>query len=409
MTIGRPYHEERDLAAVTRMWREVGWIDDTEDQAAGLRDFLGAGAAIVADVGGEAECLVHRVTGSVRHGVTDLPLSAITAVTTSHVGRRQGLASVLMSQAIADAAREGAAVATLGIFDQGFYDRFGFGTGTYEHRLTFDPATLAVEIPARPPVRLGRGHTGEMHACLLRRHRGHGSVVLDPPVTISAEMAWTENPVALGYRAPDGRLTHFVLGSMKGEHGPYVVDVLAYEQPPQLLELLGLLRSLGDQVDLVTVTDEPAGVQLQDLIRTPFRQRRSARLTGGSGALHEAIAEQQDRILDLRRCIGAVRSRREVGFGLRLRDPLESRTEDGWQGISGEYTVRLGERSTVEDGLTEDLSVLDASVGPFTRLWFGVRPASGLALTDDLHGDPDLVAALDEVFLLPPPRAGWSY
>ena len=409
MTIGRPYHEERDLAAVTRMWREVGWIDDTDHQATGLRDFLGAGAAIVADVGGEAECLVHRVTGSIRHGVTDLPLSAITAVTTSHVGRRQGLASVLVSQAIADAAREGAAVATLGIFDQGFYDRFGFGTGTYEHRLTFDPATLTVEVPARPPIRLDRGHAGEMHACLLRRHRGHGSVVLDPMATISAEMAWTENPVALGYRAADGRLTHFVLGSMKGEHGPYVVDLLVYEEPPQLLELLGLLRSLGDQVDLVTVTDEPAGVQLQDLIRTPFRQRRSARLTGGSGALHEAIAEQQDRILDLRRCIGAVRSRREVGFGLRLRDPLDSRTEDGWRGISGEYTVRLGERSVVDDGLAAGLPVLDASVGAFTRLWFGVRPASGLALTDDLHGEPDLVSALDEVFLLPPPRAGWSY
>lgn len=409
MTIGRPYHEERDLAAITRMWREVGWIDDSETQAAGLRDFLGVGAGLVADVRGEAECLVHRVTGSIRHGVTDLPLSAVTAVTTSHVGRRQGLASELTAQAIADAAGEGAAVATLGIFDQGFYDRFGFGTGTYEHRLTFDPATLTVEVPARPPVRLDRGHATEMHACLVRRHRGHGSVVLDPPVMISAEMAWTENPVALGYRAPDGRLTHFVLGSMKGEHGPYVVDLLAYEEPPQLLELLGLLRSLGDQVDLVTITDEPAGVQLQDLIRTPFRQRRSARLTGGSGALHEAIAEQQDRILDLQRCIGAVRSRREVSFGLCLVDPLESLTQGRWRGIGGEYTVRLGQRSTVDDGLAEGLPALDASVGAFTRLWFGVRPASGLALTDDLHGEPDLVATLDEVFLLPAPRAGWSY
>ena len=409
MSIGRPYHEERDLAAVTRMWREVGWIDDSDAQAAALRDFLNVGAGIVADVAGEAECLVHRVTGSVRHGATDLPLSAITAVTTSHVGRRQGLATVLTAQAIANAAREGAAVATLGIFDQGFYERFGFGTGTYEHRLTFDPATLTVDLPSRPPVRLDRGHAAEMHACLVRRHRGHGSVVLDPPVTISAEMAWTENPVALGYRAPDGRLTHFVLGAMKAEHGPYLVDVLAYEEPTQLLELLGLLRSLGDQVDVVTINDEPAGVQLQDLIRTPFRQRRSARLTGGSGALHEAIAEQQDRILDLRRCIGAVRCHRELGFGLRLRDPLESLAPAGWRGIGGEYTVRLDDRSTVDDGLSGDLPVLDASVGAFTRLWLGVRPASGLVLTDDLDGEPELVAALDEAFLLPAPRAGWSY
>jgi len=53
--------------------------------------------------------------------------------------------------------------------------------------------------------------------------------------------------------------------------------------------------------------------------------------------------------------------------------------------------------------------VLDASVGAFTRLWLGVRPASGLAITDDLAGPDDLLAQLDASLRLPTPQAGWSF
>ena len=59
--------------------------------------------------------------------------------------------------------------------------------------------------------------------------------------------------------------------------------------------------------------------------------------------------------------------------------------------------------------LTRQLTDLDASVGAFTRLWLGVRPASGLALTDELVGPPELVAALDAAFCLPSPLPDWPY
>lgn len=210
--VGRPYEEERDLAAVTRMWREVGWIDDSDDQAEALRRFLDRGTALLADVHGEAECMVHRTPGSLRYVATDLTLCAISGVTTSHVGRRQGLASALLVE-------------------------------------------------------------------------------------------------ALGFREPGGRLTHALFGSMKDEHGPWEISVLSHEEPTQVLELLGLVRALGDQVNAVTIADESPRVQLQDLIREPVRQRRVARLAGGSDAPHQSIAEHQDRILDLAACIGAVHLR----------------------------------------------------------------------------------------------------
>jgi GNAT superfamily N-acetyltransferase len=405
--VGRPYDDEQDLAAVTRMWREVGWIDGSDGQAAGLRTFLGMGRGLVADVRGEAECLVHRSTGTVRHTRTDLPLCAISAVTTSHVGRRQGLASALIAEALAEAVEEGAAVASLGFFEQGYYDRFGFGTGPYQHRLSFDPASLQVPVPDRPPVRLGAEDLQEVHALLCRRHRDHGSVVLDPPEWLEPEWSWLENPFGLGFRADDGRLTHALVGSAKDEHGPYVIDVLAHEEPHQVLDLLGLVKALGDQVNRVVISDEPAGIQLQDLIREPARQRRVARLAGGSGALHETMADQQDRILDLGACVAAVEVPATVAFGLRLRDPIAD--FGAWAGIGGDHTVRLGPMSSASAGIDVGLPVLDASVGAFTRLWWGVRPASSLALTDDLHGPADLLDALDEAFRLPTPRAGWIY
>ncbi|NIR38539.1 MAG: hypothetical protein GWO22_21975, partial [Actinobacteria bacterium] len=57
-----------------------------------------------------------------------------------------------------------------------------------------------------------------------------------------------------------------------GEDGPYRIQWWAYETPHQVRELLGLLKELGDQVASV-VTWEPPGVQLQDFVERPFRQR----------------------------------------------------------------------------------------------------------------------------------------
>ncbi len=411
MPVGRPYERDRDLDAVTRIWREVGWIDpDEEDEARGLRDFLDVETTLVADIAGEAECAVSRSSGVIRHLADDVPLCVIAAVTTSHVGRRQGLASALMAESLAAAVADGAAVAALGMFDQGFYDRFGFGTGSYEHRMTFDPTTMTVPVPQRPPVRLTADDADEMHALLVRRHRGHGSVVLDQPLTVASEFRWTDKPVALGYRDPDGRLTCYLLGAAKGEYGPYEIEWLVYETPQDLLALLGLIRGLGDQVNLMTIFAEPPEVQLQDLLRTPMRQRRAVGLAGGSIVTHDAVAEQQFRILDLRACIGATHLvAPPVAFGLRLTDPLASLGGAPWQGIGGDYTVHLGASSTLAEGLDPSLPVLDASVNAFSRLWMGVRPASGLALTDALAGPASLLDDLDTALRLPPPFAGWVF
>lgn len=410
MPIGRGYDESRDLAAMVRMWRECGWIDDSDRQAEGLRLFLSTSHTLVADVRGEAEAAVNRTSGTFRHLDRDLSLAAITGVITSHVGRHQGLATRLLAEQLAVAVAEGAAVSVLGMFEQGFYDRLGFGTGPDEHWHTFDPAMLTVPVPDAVPVRLTPDDHGEVHDLMLRRHRGHGSVLLDPPELLAAELRWHDHLVALGFRDPDdGRLTHFLAGDMADEHGPLDVRWLAYESPRQALELLGLLRSLSDQLRLVELSVEPPEIHLQDVLRTPNRHESYARLLGRRGGLHRSFAEMQVRMLDVRACLEAVATPVPVDFALVLDDPLARVEGAPWAGVGGEYTIRLGKVPTVTDGVEAGLPTLRASVNAFSRLWVGAMSASSLALTDDLDGSDELLAALDRAFRLPVPADTWTF
>ncbi len=405
----RPYDEDRDLDAVLRMWLEIGWVDDAAKREA-LRTLLAAGRCEVAEMGGEAECLVHWVPGSIRYQDEALPLCAITAVTTSHVGRKQGFASTLTARAVEQAAAEGCAVAALGMFEQGFYDRLGFGTAAYDHQLSFDPAALQVlHVPYRAPVRLTTEHAADIQVAMARRLQAHGSVVLDPPDVVLGEMGLATNPTAIGYRDGDGELTHFVYGPIDGEYGPWRIDAIAYRTTDQLLELLRLLRELGDQIRSVKLI-EPAHVQLQVLLRSPMREReRTLRSSHESG--NRAIAWWQLRIVDLEACVAARRwPGPEVAFNLVLTDPIEGwTTGSGWRGLSGEYTVRIGASSKASAGVTHGLPTLTAGLAGFSRLWFAVRPATTLAVTDDLHGPSDLLADLDEALRLPPPLPGWEF
>jgi len=80
-----------------------------------------------------------------------------------------------------------------------------------------------------------------------------------------------------------------------------------------------------------------------------------------------------------------------------------------WPGLAGDHTVTIADRSTTEPGHRGNRPVLRASVSAFSRLWFGVRPATGLAVTDDLVGPPELLEALDRALLLPAPVTGLHF
>jgi predicted N-acetyltransferase YhbS len=407
----REYNPDKDKKAAVRIWREVGWVEKKEHEEA-MAAVLKSGRTMVAEVNGEAECMVNTSPGTVSYQGKDLDASFITGVTTSRVVRKQGLASRLFVHTLDLAAADGAKIALLSIFDQGYYNQLGFGNGSYEHWCTFDPADLDIDVRPRVPARIAVKDWERVHQARLARLRRHGACSLTPPEMTQAEMLWSENGFGLGYYdGPAGELTHHFWCSTKAvENGPYTILWMAYQTKDDLLELLALVKNLGDQVHSVKLR-EPSGIQLQDLLTQPFKARRIT-----SKSQHEnrmtASAYWQARILDLPGSLEQTRLPGEtVRFNLVLTDPIERFCGDKvtWRGIAGNYVVTLGRSSGAEPGRDECLPTLNASVNAFTRLWLGVRPATSLAWTDDLSGSPDLLERLDTVFRLPVPQVDWDF
>ena len=407
----RSYDPQKDKKAAYRMCHEVGWVGDGKVGEQAIDAFLKGSRALVAEINGEAECLVNSMPGVIRYQDEDLPLSAVTAVLTSRIARRQGLAKRLTAQVIAADAAEGALVSGLGMFEQGFYNKLGFGTGPYEHWFSFDPGQLKVKYRAGIPCRLTKKDWKMVHAASLARRRVHGGANIHPSELIRAEMGWTKNGFGLGYNnGPNGELTHFFWGTPNGEYGPYTILFTAYQNRDQFLELMTLLKNLGDQVRQVTVR-EPGGIQLQDLLDQPFRYRWLSE-KGKYENRARAIAYWQLRICDLPGCLGRTHlPGNEVQFNLKLTDPIENYLDDNspWQGISGDYVVTLGSSSGAAEGVDSSLPTLTASVGAFTRLWMGALSATSLSITDNLSGPEELLETLDRVLCLPAPKLDWDF
>jgi hypothetical protein len=282
----------------------------------------------------------------------------------------------------------------------------------------FDPDSLRVDhVPYRPPVRLGLDDSVAMGDALRRRLPHHGRVTLDAPDLMAAEWGFIEQPFALGYRDGD-RITHFVGGSLKEENGPFVIQFLSYETGEQLLELLRLLHELGDQVHSVEMM-EPAHLQLHPLIDTPNRQRSRSRKSAHETSTRAATWWQL-RVLDVPTVVAA---RHWIGppveFDVVVSDPLEpllteqllTATDTSWTGAAGSYRIRVatessGERIADREAGAGGRPVMRCSIGSFSRLWFGVQPATSLALTDELDAPVALLERLDAALLLPRPQPG---
>jgi len=407
----RTYNPKKDKQAVHRIWQEVHWIKAKEDEKKMMDIFLSEGNKLIAELNGEPECMVVSIPGTFRYLEEDLQLSVVAAVTTSRIARKQGLAKRLTAKLVAADVLNGAQVSTLGMFEQGFYDKLGFGSGGYEHWISFDPAYLNIKQQPRVPRRITKDDWELVHKSLLNRYRGHGACNLLPASFTRADMGLTEHGFGLGYcDGANGELTHFFWGSAKDEPGPYTIITIAYQNGQQFLELMGLMKTLNDQVRLVEMR-EPAGIQLQDLLSQPMKQRQVTKKSKFENQ-NKAGAYWQVRICDLEGCLSKTHLHREtVRFNLELYDPIELILEptEPWRGITGNYIITLGSNSRVETGKKPDLPTLKSTVGAFTRLWLGVRPATGLSVTDELAGPDFLLKALDDVLCLPDAKPDWDF
>ncbi|MHB9034631.1 MAG: GNAT family N-acetyltransferase, partial [Anaerolineae bacterium] len=282
------YNKARDRDHIIRAWREIGWLrSDTPVEMVDC--IMDAGHSWVAEVDGAAEAEAATCPGTVRHLDNELPLTAVTAVSTSFVGRKKGLATHLTALAVANEAAAGALVAGLGMFEQGYYNRLGFGTGAYEQYVSFDPAKLQLRTKARTPRRLVVDDFQMLHEARLTRLHGHGACTLTPAISTKCELVEHPGNSGLGYNdGPNGSLSHFIwFGASDVEHGPYSIRMFVYQSHEQLLELLALLRDLSDQFYGVRMR-EPFGIQLQDFIQQPFKNYRTTHGSSFETFIHGA-------------------------------------------------------------------------------------------------------------------------
>lgn len=408
MTI-RTYDPKRDREAIVRIWKETGWLE--KEKGEGLDSLAQCSTSYVAEIEGSAESLVMATPGTMRYLEKDLPLSAICGVTTSRIGRQQGFARELTARVLAHDAREGAVVSVLGMFEQGFYNRLGFGTGGYEHWVSFDPTSLELSIKHGIPSRLGKDDWKAIHSSMLNRLRHHGSCNLLPEEISKGELLLSDDTsFGLGYYNKEGELTHHLWAYPKDvENGPYSIRWMVFQDYYQFLQLMALLKSLGDQVFLVQMR-EPRGIQIQDLIKRPLQKSIISRRSDFP-FYTRAVAYWQARILDLEGALALTHLQGdEVSFNLILRDPISKiLPSSSWNGVEGEYVVTLGPSSRARRGEDGTLPTLKTSVGTFTRLWLGVLPARSLAVTDTLEGPLWLLEELERILRLPNPSPDWDF
>ena len=408
----RPY-EQSDLDHCLRIFKEVGWMEGKDHDKDIFAAYTNEADSLVAELNGEVEVFVVTRSGNTLYQQTELPLSCVTGVVTSRVARQQGLASKVTARAIAQSATNGAAVSMLGMFDQGYYEKFGYGSTVYHRISTFNPASLRVPRLTRSPIRLSKDDAEAMHNCRCRRKRYHGSCNLDGTGETAATTLWQEderNAFGLGFKDDGGELTHFLWIKPKAEHGPYSVWFTGWETHEQLLELLSVLKSLSDQVHGVRMSDPPR-LQMQDFLDRPLATHRARK----GGEFDSAVLNQvwmQNRILDVPTCIGAMKLLGDsVSFNLALSDPIESYLEDGseWNGVGGDWIICLGEESSATKGCDDSLPTATATVNDLSRLWFGSASAEAVALTGNFQASPELIHQIDSIVRLPEPFIDWDF
>ena len=409
----RNFKLEKDFEDVFKIWREVGWINDEKRKREALKYFVQAGKGKVTLLNNEVEGYVNSTPGYYQYLDQEFDLQAVTAVTISRVARKQSIASKATAEVIAEAAHKGVHLSALGMFEQGFYNKLGYGTGSYEHFISFDPDHLQIPGKAPIPERIKVKDYEAVHKSKLERKKRHGYCTLLPFEITRAEMFFGQNePFGLGYKNEDGSISHHIWVLPNEEvHGPYFIRWMTFNNLEQFFDLMNLIRNLGDQVHLIKMW-EPANIQMQNFIKKPYKDSQVTK-DSKFQVINKANAFWQIRILNLEDCIERTSlSGKTVEFNLELSDPIEKYLNQSspWQGLSGKYIVQFGKNSQIKKGSNQKLPTLKTDINSFSRMWIGAVRPSLLPYTNYFKAPQGLIERLDDLFVtLPKPTIDWDF
>lgn len=408
----RKFKKDQDILASLCIYKEVGWVDDIQSELNQdiIASYLKDGNTNVAELNGTAEALATITPVTVKYLKKQLDASMLTGTLTSNIARQQGLATILVATSLAQEAEKGKDIAIVDFFDQGYYNRFGFGNGPYVNTVRFDPASLKVAKKHRIPSRLTLDDYQLMFNARKKRIKYHGALDFLSPLITKLNCKEKES-FGLGYFDNNGQeLTHYFWGEKNGEFGPLNINALVYQNKEQLLELLSLIKSFSDQV-LCVEMKEPIEIHFQDLLEKPFRHIDT---TEGSSFYNKisTASEWQIRILNLQSAIRKTKWNGEpLSFNLLLTDPIEKLCDTNflWKGVSGEYIIHFGEKSSIKKGNDSTLLKMETDINTFSRMWFGVASCSSLYMTEDIIANEMLMEKLDTGLHMVEPHLDWSF
>ncbi|MCP4646496.1 MAG: hypothetical protein GY852_02020 [bacterium] len=405
------YDKELHLKKCISIWMDAGWLDKGQEKLA--ENWFNSADALVGEHNNETVALALSHRGSYYHKLhhEELPFCAVTGITVAFHGRKLGFAGSLTAELLARGAERGEIVAGLGMFEQGFYNKVGFGNYPYMKLVYFRPADLVVSGSfSSIPKRFSNMDWEKIHKNRAERLRCHGSVNL-PPIITHAEMEINKNSFTIGFVNKQNDLTHhYVVASVKGEHGPMRIAWTSFRTAEQFRDILLSIKSFGDQIDLVSM-QEPSGIQFQSLLKKPISiQRQSAASTGMKAGIR-AGSWTQCRILDLEKSVNGMKCMGDsCDFNLILKDPVGKYLDSSfkWKGCSGNYTVQFSDSSKAAVGLSDGLPLMKCSVETFSKLWAGTAKPTMLAYTDAIEAPVSLLTKLDSALRLPEPNFDWD-
>ncbi len=404
------YSKNKHFKDCVKIWQDIGWLKSNQEKLAEIS--FSADDALVCEQNDTALAFGLANYGSYYHNnhKAKLPFCAISAITVALHGRKHGFAGILTAELLARAAEKGKTFAGLGMFEQGFYDRFGFSNYPYTNTVKFRPSDLLVKGNFNSvPVRLTPEEYTRIHANRIHRYHPHGSIDL-PERSSQEQLAINKQTFIMGFQNLKGELTHhYAVRSIPGEHGPMRIIWAAFKNDSQFKDILLSLKTFSDQVDIIFMP-EPVGIQFQSLLKKPIAESRRSNQNNSIRTGVNTIAWLQGRILNLHSCINTMKCNSKINFNLKLTDPIEKYLDSSftWRGCAGEYTINLSEQSSVQDGFTNNLPLMECSINTFSKLWSGSSKASKLPYTDSINAPEQLLADLDEVINLPLPSYDWE-
>ncbi|MGO1544966.1 MAG: GNAT family N-acetyltransferase [Gulosibacter sp.] len=335
--------------------------------------------------------------GSVNLGSGMLPASLITSATVHPIHRRRGVLRSMMTRALEDASKTGAAVALLTATEATIYGRFGFGAATTR-------SELEIDIRGGADLRTtGSGTVQEVSPSWLNAHapavferlsqRGYGTV---SRLARYNDLLVTDS--ATGELAT--KLRAFVHLDESGESDGFA-----------LFEVGGFDNRRADILDFVAVTPESYLSLWNVLGHLDLIETLHWKFAAADELLPYALADSrraktvhiQDELWV--RPLNVIAALEGRGYRREIRESITVRIHDPLEYAAGTFAISVQDgaaRVEADASATADLT-MDAAT--FGALFFGAVDAQQLALAGRVEGEPDAVDRFSSMLAAPAPIA----